>query len=77
MAVIETCQRLVVQAGVAMRAVPRVFAILYRQLDATSVIPAASSVRWWLQRLGLHALGEPLPRTGDSTFPLPRRCGRL
>jgi len=48
-----------------MRAVPRVFAILYRKLEATTVIPAASSVRWWLQRLGLYALREPLPRTGD------------
>ena len=65
MAVIEVCQRLVVQAGVAMCAVPRVFAILYRKLEATTVIPAASSVRWWLQRLGLYALRESLPRAGD------------
>jgi hypothetical protein len=65
LAIIEVCQRLVVQAGVAMRAVPRVFAILYRKLEATTVIPAASSVRWWLQRLGLYALREPLPRAGD------------
>jgi hypothetical protein len=62
LAIIEVCQRLVVQAGVAMRAVPRVFAILYHKLEATTVIPAASSVRWWLQRLGLYALREPLPR---------------
>jgi hypothetical protein len=48
-----------------MRAVPRVFAILYHKLEATTVIPAASSVRWWLQRLGLYALREPLPRAGD------------
>jgi hypothetical protein len=48
-----------------MRAVPRVFAILYRKLEATTVIPAASSVRWWLQRLGLYALREPLS-TGDD-----------
>ncbi len=65
LAVIEVCQQLVVQAGVAMRAVPRVFTILYRKLEATTVIPAASSVRWWLQRLGLYALREPLPRAGD------------
>ena len=65
MAIIEVCQRLVVQAGVALRAVPRVFAILYHKLAATTVIPAASSVRWWLQRLGLYALREPLPRAGD------------
>ena len=68
LAVIEVCQRLVVQAGVAMRAVPRVFAILYRELEATTVIPAASSVRWWLQRLGLYALREPLARTGDWVY---------
>lgn len=48
-----------------MRAVPRVFAILYRKLEAMTVIPAASSVRWWLQRLGLYALREPLPKAGD------------
>jgi hypothetical protein len=65
LAIIEVCQQLVVQAGVAMRAVPRVFAILYRKLEATTVIPAASSVRWWLQRLGLYALREPLPKAGD------------
>jgi hypothetical protein len=65
LAIIEVCQRLVVQAGVAMRAVPRVFAVLYHKLDATTVIPSASSVRWWLQRLGLYALREPLPRAGD------------
>jgi hypothetical protein len=64
-AVIEVCQRLVVQAGVAMRAVPRVLAIFYRKLEATTVIPAASSVRWWLQRLGLYALREPLPSATD------------
>jgi len=68
LAVIEVCQRLVVQAGVAMRAVPRVFAILYRKLEATTVIPAASSVRWWLQRLGLYALREPLARADDWVF---------
>lgn len=48
-----------------MRGVPRVFAILYHKLEATTVIPAASSVRWWLQRLGLYALREPLPRADD------------
>jgi len=65
LAIIEVCQRLVVQAGVAMRAVPRVFAILYHKLEATTVIPAANSVRWWLQRIGLYALREPLPKAGD------------
>ena len=68
LAVIEVCQRFVVQAGVAMRAVPRVLTILYRELEAMTVIPAASSVRWWLQRLGLYALREPLPRADDGVF---------
>jgi hypothetical protein len=68
LAVIEVCQQLVVQAGVAMRAVPRVFAILYRKLEATTVVPAASSVRWWLQRLGLYALREPLAKTGNWVY---------
>ncbi len=48
-----------------MRAVSRVFAILYHKLNARTVLPEASSVRWWLQRLGLYALREPLPRGGD------------
>jgi len=48
-----------------MRAVPRVFAILYRKLEATTAIPAANSVRWWLQRLGLYALRESLPKADD------------
>ena len=48
-----------------MRAVPRVFAILYRTLDAKTVLPAANSVRWWLQRLGLYALQEPLLMADD------------
>jgi hypothetical protein len=51
-----------------LRAVPRIFEILYRELHATTVIPAASSVRWWLQRLGLYALRELLPKTGDWVF---------
>jgi len=51
-----------------MRAVPRVFAILYRTLDAKTCLPAANSVRWWLQRLGLYALREPLLKTGDWVF---------
>lgn len=51
-----------------MRAVPRVFEILYRELHAATVIPAASSVRWWLQRLGLYALREPLLNTGNWVF---------
>jgi len=62
--VIEISQRLVVQAGVAMRAVPRVIEILYRKLEAKTALPAASSVRWWLQRLGLYALREPLSKSG-------------
>lgn len=68
MGVIETCHRLVVQAGVALRAVPRVITIFCGVPDATTPLPAATSVRWWLQRLGLFALREELEVAEDWVY---------
>ena len=51
-----------------MRAVPRIFMILYCKLEAKTVVPEASSVRWWLLRLGLYALREPLPKADDWAY---------
>ena len=67
-AIIDVCHRLVVQAGVALRAVPRVFSILFGIPDATTILPAATSVRWWLQRLGLFALREDLEVAEDWVY---------
>ena len=51
-----------------MRSVPRLFGILYGTLEPHSVVPEASSVRWWLLRLGLYALREPLPQADDWVY---------
>jgi len=56
---------LVVQAGVALRAVPRVLGIFCGVPEAATSLPEATSVRWWLQRLGLFALREAL-EVGDD-----------
>jgi hypothetical protein len=58
---------LVVQAGVALRAVPRVLGIFFA-LDAETPLPEATSVRWWLQRLGLFALHEELDVAEDWVY---------
>lgn len=57
-----------VQAGVALRAVPRVLGIFFEAPDAATVLPAATSVRWWLQRLGLFALREELEVADDWVY---------
>ena len=62
------CQRLVVQAGVALRAVPRVLSIFFGVPQAATSLPEASSVRWWLQRLGLFALREALEVADDWVY---------
>ena len=62
------CHRLVVQAGVAFRAVPRVLGIFVGVPDAATSLPAATSVRWWLQRLGLFALREALVVADDWVY---------
>jgi hypothetical protein len=63
--IIALSLRLVLQAGVPLRAVPRIFAILFGRPAAADYVPEASSIRWWLQRLGLYALTEPLEHHGD------------
>ena len=65
---IDVCHRLVVQAGVALRAVPRVFGILFGAPEAATILPEATSVRWWLQRLGLFALREVLEVAADWVY---------
>jgi len=48
-----------------LRAVPRVLCIMFREAGPATSLPEASSVRWWLQRLGLFALREPLDEAED------------
>ncbi len=48
-----------------MRAVPRVLCILWGDAGLATSFPEASSVRWWLQRLGLFTLREPLEEADD------------
>jgi hypothetical protein len=67
-AIIDVCRRLVVQAGVALRAVPRVFGIFFESPDAATILPAATSARWWLQRLGLFSLCESLEVADDWAY---------
>src|ERR1039457_2416592 len=67
-AIIDVCRRLVVQAGVALRAVPRVFGIFFGVPDATTILPEATSARWWLQRMGLFSLREVLEVADDWAY---------
>ena len=48
-----------------MRAVPRVLCIVWGNAGPNASLPEASTVRWWLQRLGLFALREPLEQAED------------
>jgi hypothetical protein len=66
--IIQSSIQFVVNANVSMRSVPRLFGILYGTLEPHSVVPEASSVRWWLLRLGLYALREPLPQADDWIY---------
>ena len=66
--IIDVCHQLVVQAGVSLRAVPRVLGIFFGVPDAATILPEATSVRWWLQRLGLFALREVLEVADDWAY---------
>ncbi len=48
-----------------MRAVSRVLCIVWGDAGPNTSLPEASTVRWWLQRLGLFALCEPLEHADD------------
>jgi hypothetical protein len=65
LSIINVCRQLVVGAGVALRAVPRVLCIVWGDPGPNASLPEASTVRWWLQRLGLFALREPLEQAED------------
>ncbi len=63
--VIDVVRQLVVVAGVSLRAVSRVFDIFPTGQGPQASSPSASGVRWWMLRLGLYALREPLEIADD------------
>jgi hypothetical protein len=63
--VTDAARRLVVVAGVSLRAVSRVFEIFLAEQGADAPAPSASGVRWWMLRMGLFALREPLEIADD------------
>lgn len=66
--VIGTVRQLVMQAGVALRAIPRVIELFVSPHDPAASIPSASGARWWLLRLGLFALRERLIIAADWVY---------
>ncbi len=64
LAVVHCAVRLVVHAGAALRAVPRIFDIM-TDPQSEPISPSASAVRSWLLRLGCFALSEKLPVATD------------
>ena len=55
-------------AGVALRAIPRVVGIFAGPSDPAAIIPSASGAGWWLQRLGLFTLQEQLEVATDWVY---------
>ena len=66
--VIDVVRRPVMQASVSLRAIPRVIGIFTEPTDPAAIIPSASGARWWLQRLGLFTLQEPLVIADDWVY---------
>jgi hypothetical protein len=66
--VTDVARRLVVVAGVSLRAVSRAFEIFHAEQGPNSPAPSASGVRWWMLRMGLFALREPLEIADDWVY---------
>ena len=65
---IDAVRRLVIKAGTALRAVPKVFEIFTPASDPAACQPSASGARWWLLRLGLYTLRATLPVATDWIY---------
>jgi len=63
--VIDKVRRLVMQAGSSLRSLPRIFEVFQGDQDPQAHLPSASGARWWLLRMGLYSLQEPLVRAAD------------
>ena len=66
--VIDKARRLVMKAGSSLRSVSRIFEIFQSDSDPQAHLPSASGVRWWLLRMGLYALQEPLEQATDWVY---------
>ncbi len=56
------------EAGSSLRCVPRIFDIFQADQDPHAHLPSASGARWWLLRMGLYALREPLVQATDWVY---------
>ncbi len=63
--VIDKVRRLVMTAGSSLRSLPRIFEIFQSDPAPDVHLPSASGARWWLLRIGLYALREPLEQALD------------
>ena len=66
--VIDQVRRLVMKAGSSLRSIPRIFEIFQNDQDPQAPLPSASGARWWLLRMGLYALREPLAQAADWVY---------
>jgi len=66
--VIDKARRLVMTASSSLRSVPHIFEIFRETGDLNASVPSASGVRWWLLRMGLYALREPLVQATDWVY---------
>jgi hypothetical protein len=66
--VIDVVRRLVMQASVSLRAIPRVIGLFTDSTNPAAIVPSASGARWWLQRLELFTLQEPLEVADDWVY---------
>lgn len=66
--VIDKVRRLVMIADSSLRSLPRIFEIFQSEPDADAHLPSASGARWWLLRMGLYALREPLEQALDWVY---------
>ena len=66
--VIDKVRRLVMMAGSSLRSLPRIFEIFQNDPDPDAHLPSASGARWWLLRIGLYALREPLEQASDWVY---------
>jgi len=66
--VIDKVRRLVMMAGSSLRSLPRIFEIFQSDPDPHAHLPSASGARWWLLRIGLYALREPLEQASDWVY---------
>ena len=54
--------------GSSLRSLPRIFEIFQSDPDPHAHLPSASGARWWLLRMGLYALREPLDQASDWVY---------